>query len=137
MQNEQGTGRPNSMDARHKPDINQRTFAFALRILKLVRALPRDVVGQIVARQVGRSGTGVGSNVEEAQGAHTKKEFAQKMNIARKEALETRYWLRLIGESGTMPRERLAELLQESDELVRILSTIVKSARGDEGKGKR
>lgn len=125
------------MDARHKPDISERAFAFALRILKLVRALPRDVVGQIVARQLGRSGTGIGGNVEEAQGAHTKKEFAQKMNIARKEALETRYWLRLIGESDTMPKDRLADLLQESDELVRILSTIVKTARGDEGKAKR
>jgi four helix bundle protein len=125
------------MDARHRPDINQRAFAFALRILKVVRALPRDVVGQIVARQLGRSGTGIGSNIEEAQGAHTKKEFAQKMNIARKEALETRYWLRLIGESDTMPKERLADLLQESDELVRILSTIVKNARGNDGKGKR
>jgi len=125
------------MGARDKPDINEHTFEFALRILKLVRALPRDVAGQIVARQVGRSGTGVGSNVEEAQGAHTKKEFAQKMNIARKEALETRYWLRLIGESGTMPRERLAELLQESDELVRILTAIVKRARGDGDQAKR
>lgn len=74
-----------------KPGIQERPFAFAVRILKLTRAFPRHVAAQVVARQIARSGTGVGSNVEEAQGAQTSREFARKMNIARGEALETRY----------------------------------------------
>jgi four helix bundle protein len=117
-----------------KPGIQERSFAFAVRILKLTRALPRDVGGQIVARQIGRCGTGIGSNVEEAQGAQTRKEFARKMNIARGEALETRYWLRLIAEVGILPREHLESLLQESDELVRILVTIVKKTRENDAR---
>jgi four helix bundle protein len=115
---------------RAKPGIQERSFAFAVRILKLARAFPPDVAAQVVARQIARSGTGVGSNVE-AQGAQTRKEFARKMNIARGEALETRYWPRVIAEVGTIPRERLESLIQESDELVRILTAIVKKTRKD------
>jgi len=115
-----------------KPGIQERSLAFAVRILKLTRAFPRDVAAQVVARQIARSGTSVGSNVEEAQGAQTRKEFARKMNIARSEALETRYWLRVIAEVGIIPRERLETLIQESDELVRILVAIVKKTRKDD-----
>jgi four helix bundle protein len=112
-----------------KPGIQERSFAFAVRILKLTQALPHDSAAQIIARQIARCGTGIGSNVEEAQGAQTRKEIARKMNIARGEALESRYWLRLIAEVGIMPRERLDSLIQESDEIVRILVTIVKKTR--------
>ena len=59
-------------------DIHDRTFAFAVRILRLVRALPNDFAGRAVARQLARSGTSVGANVEEAQGGHSKAEFARK-----------------------------------------------------------
>jgi len=112
-----------------RPDIQERTFRFALRILAMVEALPPTTAGRVIARQVVRSGTGIGGNVEEAQGAQTPKEFARKMNIARGESLETRYWLRIIAESGMLPRERLGGLIQESEELVRILSAIVKRVR--------
>ena len=74
-----------------RPDIPERCFAFAVRTLKLVRALPRDVGGQVVARQLARSGTSVGANVEEAQAAHSKADFARRMNIARAEARENLY----------------------------------------------
>ena len=113
-------------------DIAERTFSFALRVLRLVRALPRDTVGAVVARQLARSGTGIGSNVEEAQDAHTKKEFIRKMNIARGEARETLYWLRLIREAELVGTDLLTDIIRESDELVRILVTIVKRARGTE-----
>jgi four helix bundle protein len=111
------------------PDIPRRTFAFAVRILKLVRALPRDVGAQIVARQLARSGTSVGANVEEAQAAQSKVDFARRVNIARGEAKESLYWLRLLGETQMLPKPRLAALMTEADELVRILTTIVKTAR--------
>jgi four helix bundle protein len=112
-----------------RPDIPERCFAFAVRILKLVRALPRDVGGQVVARQLARSGTSVGANVEEAQAAQSKADFARRMNIARAEARENLYWLRLLAESGMLPRARLESLLSEADALVRILTSIVKTSR--------
>jgi len=112
-----------------RPDVRGRSFAFAVRILKLVRALPRDVGGQVVARQLARSGTSVGANVEEAQASASKADFARRMNIARAEAKETLYWLRVLTESGMLPRPRLGALTSEADELVRILTTIVKTSQ--------
>lgn len=112
-----------------KRDISERAFAFSLRILKVVRALPRDAAGQAIARQIVRSGTSVGANIEEAQGAQSKAEFSRRMRIAKSEAFETRYWLRLIAGSGLLPNRLLAQLIAESDELVRILVTIVKRSR--------
>ena len=106
-------------------DIQERTFAFAVRILKLVRALPRDTASTVVVRQRARCGTSIGANVEEAQGSHSRADFARRMNIARAEAREARYWLRLVTETGLLPKTRLSEILAESDELVRILTTIV------------
>lgn len=111
------------------PDILDRTFRFAVRVTKLVRALPKSVDGYVLAKQVMRSGTGIGANVEEAQGAHSKKDFARRMNIARAEARETLYWLRLIKEAELISAARLEELVNEADELVRILTTIVKKSK--------
>jgi four helix bundle protein len=113
-----------------KPDIQKRSYQFALRVLKVVASLPNNVAGQVIGRQLARSGTSVGANVEEAQGAQSKAEFTRRMNIARSEALETRYWLRLVGDAGLVPKGRLTALVQESDAVVRILVKIVKHARG-------
>ena len=117
------------MPERREKDIQRRTFLFAVRVLKMVRVLPRDIAGQIVARQLGRSGTSIGANVEEAQGAQSRAEFARRMNIALSEARETHYWLRLTGEAGLAPAARLTSIIRETDELVCILTTIVKRTR--------
>lgn len=71
----------------------------------------------------------MGANVEEAQGSHSRAEFVRRMNIARSEARETLYWLRLIGEAELLTKSRLKELTKEAEELVRILVTIVKRSR--------
>ena len=84
----------------------------------------------MIARQIARSGTSIGANVEEAQGSHSKADFVHRMNVARREARETHYWLRLIAADGLVPAERLADLAQEAEEVVRILTAIVKTARG-------
>ncbi len=112
-----------------RANIQERSFKLAVRIIRLVRALGRDTASQIVARQIARSGTSIGANVEEAQGAHSKADFIRRMNIARTEARETLYWLRLIGEAGLIPRTRLQPLTQGADEIVHILVSIVKTAR--------
>lgn len=113
-------------------DIQQRTFAFAVRVVKMVRRMPSDTAGQIVARQLARSATSVGANIEEAQGAQSKIEFSRKMTIARGEARETLYWLRLVREAGLLPAATLTAIVQEAEELVKILTTIVKRSRQSE-----
>lgn len=110
-------------------DIHDRSFALAVRILKLVRALPNDTGGRTVARQLARSGTGIGANVEEAQGAHSRKEFARRMGIARSEAREALYWIRLIAASNMVAPERTSEIRQEAEEIAKILAAIVKRTR--------
>ncbi len=113
-------------------DLRERSFRFALRVLRVVQALPRDTVGFVVGRQLARAGTSIGANIEEAHGSHSRAEFVRRMNIARGSARETLYWLRLTAELGLIPRRRMEEILVESDELVRILVTVVKRLRASE-----
>lgn len=128
MQNE-NTGNP----GRPRRDIADRTFAFAKRIIAVVRSMPKDVASAAIARQLIRSGTSVGANVEEAEAAHSKAEFIQKINIARKEARESLYWLRLVGETNMVRASRLKDLTAEADEIVKILTAIVRKSRRSEG----
>ena len=109
-------------------DIQERTFEFAIRVVRLVNRLPRTVAGVEIGRQVVRSATSVGSNVEEADAAESKRDFIHKMSIAHKEARETRYWLRII-QATLLDDDEIQALIQESDELVRILYTIIENAR--------
>jgi len=111
-----------------KIDIDKRTFEFGIRIIKLVAALPRTTAGRTVGNQIIRSGTSVGANVEEALGGHTKIDFAHSMNIAKKEARETRFWLRLIIGTELLPIKKVELLLKECEELVAILTIIVKNS---------
>ncbi len=87
--------------------IEERTYKFALRVIKLAHALPDDYASLAVGRQVLRSGTSIGANVEEAIGAASKRDFANKMTIAVKEARETHYWLRLIRDSEMIASRRI------------------------------
>ena len=116
---------------KEKPfDIKERTFEFGVRIVRLVNTLPRTIAGGKVAGQLVKSGTSIGANVEEADGAESKRDFVHKMSIARKEARETRYWLRIVRATELSKNaQEISYLLQESDELVRILSAIIKSAK--------
>lgn len=109
--------------------IQERCYGFALRVLRLTAALPRSVAGSVIGRQVLRSGTSVGANCEEAKAAQSRADFVNKMNLALKEARETHYWLRLIGDAHMLPQRRLAELLNESDEIVRILTATVRKSK--------
>lgn len=87
------------------------------------------MAGLTLSRPLARSGTSIGPNVEEAQGAHTRREFVRKMNIARGKALETRYGPRLIVDAELLSATRLGALVKESDELICILTSIVKRTR--------
>lgn len=124
--------RPEQLGA-GRVDIHDRTFQFALRVLKVVDALPKTMVGRLIAQQLARSGTSIGANVEEAQGGHSRKEFARRMGMARSEARETCYWLKLIEGHGMLSTRRLEAIRRESEEIGRILTTIVKRTRNAGG----
>lgn len=111
-------------------DIRERTFEFALRIIKLCNELnKRPGVCRDISRQLLKAGTSVGANTEEAQAAQSKPDFISKNSIALKEARETHYWLRLLIAAKVMPEKRLAELRDEAEEIKRILGSIVVSAK--------
>jgi four helix bundle protein len=111
-------------------DIQARTFAFACRIVKLHEHLTkRSGPNRSLAGQVLRAGTSIGANLEEAHAAQSKADFISKSQIALKEARETHYWIRLFMACGTVPAKRLSPLAREADELVAILTAIVRNAR--------
>jgi len=110
-------------------DLKERTFQFGVRVLKFAAVLPRTVIAVELTRQLIRAATSVGANVEEAEGAESRRDTAHKMAIARKEARESRYWLRMILAAGIVPSTQSDEakaLVLEAEELVKILSTIVR-----------
>ncbi len=112
-----------------KRDIEARTFEFAVRIVKMAKVFPRDVVPQVVIRQLTRSGTSVGANVEEGQGSHSRAEFIRRIGIARSEASEALYWLRLCQAAELAPGAKLSAIITEANEIVSVLTAIVKNAR--------
>jgi four helix bundle protein len=111
-------------------DIRERSFCFAMRIVKLCQSLnAKPGVTRILANQLLRSGTSIGANIEEAYGSQSKADFIAKMSISCKEARETHYWLRLLIATDIIGEIKLAELTDESNQLVAILTSIVKNSR--------
>lgn len=116
--------RPVKLKQSKRPEsIEARTYRFALRIIKLVRALPRDVARSVHGRQVLRGGTSTGASCEEAIAAQSRADFISRKTIALEEARETLYWLRLIRDSELVRPSRLSSLVTESDEIVCILAS--------------
>lgn len=108
-----------------KYDLEDRTLEFSKRILKLIKALPKDDINRCYTNQIIRSSSSVGANYREANDALGKKDFVHRVKIARKEAKETTYWIELIKEHNTNLANRMELLLQESIELTKILSAII------------
>lgn len=117
-------------DMPRKPfDIRERTFLFAVATVKWVKRLPNDSASQILARHLIRSVTSIGANIEEADGTVTEEDKVYKWAIARKEARETRYWLRLIDATSASGAE-CGVLVQEATEIINILSAMIKKHAG-------
>ena len=110
-------------------DLKMRTKAFALRIPKLVDALPKTTVGRALAAQLVRSGTPVAANYRAARRAKSAAHFLSKLGDVEEEADETLFWLELLEESGLVPKKRLAALKQEADELVTIVVASINNAK--------
>jgi four helix bundle protein len=113
------------------PDFADRTFAFACEIVNFYTAvmrLPRFPYG--IARQVLDAGTSIGANIEESRAPASRRDLTNKFVVALKEARETKFWLRLIRATNLAPSVASDSLLQESVELVAILTTSVRNLRG-------
>lgn len=111
--------------------IKERTYKFALEVVKISNILPKTVAGIELGKQLLRSGSSVGANVIEAEGAYTKAEFVYHMNIAKKEAKETNYWLQIIVDSKLLPDNWVREvknIQRECEEIIKILSKSVITA---------
>ena len=108
--------------------IKDKTYQFALDVIQLYVKL-RDQKEFALSKQLLRSGTSIGANVEEATAAQSRKDFLSKMSIASKEARETNYWLRLFRDSGLCVGIDLSNLIKESNEIIRILTAIVKTSQ--------
>jgi len=110
-------------------ELKARTTAFSVRIIRLVAALPRTMVAQVLGRQALRSGTSAGANYREAIRATSRADFLAKVKIVERELEETLYWLELIEAAGLMTAARLTSLRQEADELLAIFVAIAKTTR--------
>ena len=121
----------NEAGDKDKPKIiTERTFEFAVRIVKLCEFIDQKRgVARVLMPQILRAGTSVVSNVEEAQGGQSKADFISKMAIALKEARETHVRLRILGVTSVVPEARLNPLIQEADELKRIIGAFIVSAK--------
>lgn len=106
-----------------------KSFAFALRIVKLAKYLQSEMKEFVLSKQVLRSGTAIGALVREAEHAESKADFVHKMNIALKEANETLYWLELLHQSEYISEPSFASIRTDSEELVKLLVAIVKTTR--------
>ncbi len=109
-----------------KSIVKQKSYDFALQIIKLCTRL-RESKHFEISSQLLRSGTSIGANVEEALAGQSRKDFFAKMCIASKEARETNYWLRLIKDAGIFDKQESPELIGVSEELIKILTSIVKT----------
>ena len=116
------------LKAEGRKDIRVRAFEFACRVVKLHRARARSATSRPLLFQLLRAGTSIGANLEEAEAGQSKADFVSKTRIALKEARETLYWLRLVSATDIVKPPLVAGLIQESNELVSILTTIVRNA---------
>ena len=114
---------------RNEPDLKRRTKAFALRILKLVDALPKTTAGRALASQIVRSGTSVAANYRAACRARSTADFIAKMGIVEEESDETLFWLELLEESELVSAAKLTAIKEEANELIAITVASIKTAR--------
>jgi four helix bundle protein len=115
-------------------DIEQRLVEFAVRIVKLSDSLPNKRSANHIAGQILRSGTSPAAQYAEARAAESSKDFQHKLKLCYKELNETRVWLKIIIQSQLAKPEKLSSLIQECDELCRIISASIKTSRQNQNK---
>jgi four helix bundle protein len=106
----------------NKDELKQRTKTFALRVMKLVDALPKTTSGRAIGGQLVRSGTSVGANYRATCRARSKAEFVAKVGVVEEEADESGFWMELIIEGSLLPESKVSPLLKEAGELTAIMA---------------
>ena len=104
--------------------IRDKSYQFALEIIEVYKYLQKEKKEFLLSKQLLRSGTSIGANIEEAIGGQSKKDFFSKLSIAYKETRETHYWIRLLRDSNYLVSQKAEKLLYDCDELLRILGSI-------------
>ena len=115
-------------------DIQKRLVAFAARIIKVTEKIENTYAGKHIVRQMTRSGTSPAPNYAEARGAESTADFIHKLKIAHKELNETGVWMEILVAANLLPEKRLAPLMNECDQLARILGSSIKTARKNQSK---
>lgn len=113
----------------YKSNLSDRTLEFAKKIINLCKIMPKNTINIELTKQLIRSGASIGANYREANDALSKKDFIYRIRISRKEAKESQYWLELIIESNSDIQNIINPLLQESTELIKILSSIIEKSK--------
>ena len=111
--------------------ILDKTFNFAVRIVKLYKYLSNEKKEYILSKQLLRSGTSIGANVNESQAAQSKADFISKMSIASKESRESKYWINLLIQTGYLNSndKHTKSLITEIEEIIKLLTSIIKSTQ--------
>ena len=110
-------------------EMNERTMAFALRVMRLAESLPKTVAGRNIASQIVRSACSVAANYRAAQRSKSRADFSNKVAIVLEEADETLFWIELTDRAKLLPSSRLIELTREAEELVKIFASMRRTAR--------
>ncbi len=109
--------------------VQEKSYAFALRIVKMYKWLCEEKREFVLSKQLLRSGTSIGANVEEAIGGMSGKDFSAKMGIAYKEARETHYWLRLLNDSELIGNAAFESIRDDCEELLKLIGSICKTMK--------
>ena len=110
--------------------VQQKSFLFAVRIVNLFKHLTNEKKEFVLCKQILRSGTSIGANIEESIGGRSDKEFLFKLEISYKEARETNYWLRLLKETDYISSKEFESIYFECEELCKILAKIIITLKG-------
>ena len=113
-----------------KIELEKRTKAFAIQVIRYVASLPKCKQSDVLGYQLLKAGTSIGANYREANRAESRADFVHKIAIVEKEAAETQYWLELCRETGILNCDGLDELQRESSELLAIFTSIGKTTKG-------
>ena len=113
--------------------LQEKSFAFAVRVVNVYKYLMKNKE-YVMSKQLLRSGTSIGANIEEALQAQSKKDFIAKLYISLKEAYETDYWIRLLDAAKILTRSQASSIGKDVHELIRIMTSIIKTTKSNIGK---
>lgn len=111
----------------NKSTVKEKSFNFAIKIVKLYKFLTEEKKEFVIAKQVLKSGTSIGANINEAQQGQSKKDFLMKMNISLKESAETKYWIELLAATDYINQEQKESIMKDCIEIEKMLTSIVKA----------